>query len=631
MKSKRAVSRCTRFAVAITCCLALAGTGWGATYPTPPADFSHPGSFHDTFARPNDPVYSHLGGQIDRPMLVIYARWDDVDFPPAFNAARVASRFFGSFPSVADYFLRTSFGELELSPAPETEGVWDDGVVQVHVPGTKAEFFTLSEAARNKVLVQAADPFVDFRAFDANGNRALSDLELVLNTLEANPLPPGAGLGIANPIAPVTLDGVALGGLWAAMTGTHTALITIIHENGHAALHMDDLYIYGVGKLDFAGPGGSEGEFYGPSAWQKMHWGWIVPTVVVRDGYYDMDSADLTRDAFILYDPDRGTDDYFIVENRLNTLGTYDSGVPDSGLVIWRIDDAAYNSRNTAVRPIELMRPNGTTTPEGYGGSENDAWDPSDPDTTQRTMTRTWRNGSDSRVAVRAIGDGRRETIRAYFDVRGPGILVDPYRFDHSETVWLTPAALNTIDVPVMNTGEGRDGFSFQLIDLPPGWTTQGAGRILEAGQEDVARVRLTPDAAAAPGLYRIGVRGRSFADPSVTSMASFRVVVVLHNTKVSVIGATMAPTGAAVTLRSALADEDDGFSPVEGAAVTFKLAGKGGEQTAKATTDRSGIAEARIVLSVPPGDYTLTVESARQGKHAPGSTSVPFTVEPRR
>lgn len=31
-------------------------------------------------------------------------RWDDVDFPAAFPVSRMADRFFGPFPSAADYF-----------------------------------------------------------------------------------------------------------------------------------------------------------------------------------------------------------------------------------------------------------------------------------------------------------------------------------------------------------------------------------------------------------------------------------------------------------------------------------------------------------------------------------------------
>ena len=73
-------------------------------------------------------------------MLIIYARWDDVDFPPGFDAAAVAMRYFG-YPSVADYFRGVSFGKLVLSPAAESEGTPNDGVVQIHLPGLKAAFF----------------------------------------------------------------------------------------------------------------------------------------------------------------------------------------------------------------------------------------------------------------------------------------------------------------------------------------------------------------------------------------------------------------------------------------------------------------------------------------------------------
>ena len=168
--------------------LALAPAGSAQAYPSPPFDFAHQAS-------PHDPIYSFAGGLTDRPMLVIYARWDDVDFPPAFPASRVASRYFGPFPSVADYFSMASFGGLLLPPAAETEGTANDGVVQVHVPGTKADFFTLSPSARNKVLVEAADPFVDFASFDADGNGAVGRLELLVNTLEADPASGRPGTG----------------------------------------------------------------------------------------------------------------------------------------------------------------------------------------------------------------------------------------------------------------------------------------------------------------------------------------------------------------------------------------------------------------------------------------------------
>src|SRR3954447_10068528 len=108
------LTRVAMLAVALALGVAVAGSAGAATYPLP--DFAHR-------TDPHTPVFSVRGGQDDRPMLVVYARWDDVDFPPAFNAAMVAGRYFGGYPSVADYFFRTSFGDLILTPAAESEGV----------------------------------------------------------------------------------------------------------------------------------------------------------------------------------------------------------------------------------------------------------------------------------------------------------------------------------------------------------------------------------------------------------------------------------------------------------------------------------------------------------------------------
>jgi hypothetical protein len=66
--------------------LALVPASSGAGYLSPPFDFAHRAS-------PHDPIDSFAGGLTDRPMLVVYVRWDDVDFPPAFPVSRVASEF----------------------------------------------------------------------------------------------------------------------------------------------------------------------------------------------------------------------------------------------------------------------------------------------------------------------------------------------------------------------------------------------------------------------------------------------------------------------------------------------------------------------------------------------------------
>lgn len=610
--------------------------GAGAAYPSPPPDFSHPGINHTGF--PFAQLYNRTGGQEDRPLLVIYVRWDDVDYPAGFDAQTVARRYFGTgfpsteFPSVGDYLRRLSFNDLFVFPAYETEGTLADGVVQVQVPTTKAAFFALSPEARNKRLLELADQYVDYASFDGDGNGSLSGLELGVNAYEAAPeTPMWQGLGIASGVASVTLDGTALGGLGVAMTNTSTNLLTIVHENAHMLAGMPDLYGFGVGRLDLGGPtgGGADTKYFAPSAYQKMHWGWITPTVVTKDGFYEVRRADTTGDAFILYDPDRGTDDYFMVENRTMTPGSYDQNASDRGLVVWRINDSSLGVA-TGLRPIELMLPDGTRTPAAptnYAGSPRDAWNPADPSTPQRTMSRPWADGTAARVAVRAIGPAG-DVVRAYFDVVGPGVLVDTYELDRAAPVPVTAGGSNVIDVPITNTGEeGCDTFRVDAVQLPAGWTMSSGARILCAGETSLARLTVTPDANAAVGTQTIGIQASSTTAPGVTSVSPLRVDVVLRPTTLDLGGLSVTPTGATTTFQASLTADGDPSASLGGVAVTFTLSGAAGTLTLSATTDANGVATATTFVSLPPGTYTLTVASERLGAFAPASTTVTYEV----
>jgi M6 family metalloprotease-like protein len=499
-------------------CAALVPAAAAADYPTPLPDFVHAGSPHY-----GEPLFTPFGGDEDRPVLVLYARWDDVDYPAGIDGTAMAQRFFGTgfpsitFPSVGDYFRRLSFNDLFLFPAAETQGTMNDGVVQVTVPGTKAAFFQLSTTARNKRLLELADPFVDYESFDANGNGSLSNAELVVNVVEAAPeTPMWQGCGIARGVDSVSLDGAGFGGILVAMNNTATNLITIIHENGHVALGMKDLYGFQVGSLDIAAATCSfqDTTLFAPNAWHKLHWGWITPTVVTQDGFYEVRRADTTGDAFILYDPDKGHDHYLIVENRTRTQGSYDQGSSGDGLAIWRVADNAFGVA-TGYDPIGLVQQSGL-----------DAWAADAFTNAPRTMTSPWLDGTASPLAVRAIGP-RGDVMRAYFDVRGPGILVDPYAIDLAGPVDVAASQSTSFSLPVMNTGEADDTFTFELADLPAGWTTSTSTQTLAPGATSSASLQVTPAPNAPLGVYTIAVRGTSTGDPAVTASATFRVRVI--------------------------------------------------------------------------------------------------------
>lgn len=609
--------------------LALVSAAAAASpYPDEVPDFAHADD-------PHSALFSPVGGTTDRPMLVLYPEFSDLTYddtsPPGIDAADMANRFFGGFPSVADYFADDSNGELVLTPAAETDasnnGAADDGVVSVTIDQTKDDFINWEDpdwAQQNADLLEAADPHVDFSSFDRDGDGRITEVELVVVRVDVDPGAIPQGSGATRDAAAVELDGVELGGLSVAQNGTATNLITIIHEVGHALFAMPDLYFWNVGRFDLAGGTSNlqEHELFRTSAWQKLHLGWTTPTVVTESGYYDVPRSP-AGSSFILYDPAQGTNDYFIVENRAPTNGTYDQGVDDTGLIIWRLEDDAYTpdgAGEAELGPeggfITMIRPD-----------HGQAWDPSHPSKTQRTMVSDWRDGTPADVAVRAI-PAAGDTMRVYFDVRGPGILVDPHspqgrplRMD------VTPGEVNTLSVPVRNTGEASDTFRFDYEDLPAAWSTEPDVQDLDAGEDSVAQAGLVPAADAPVGLHEVTIVGRSETDSSVTERATFWVDVVLDDTEITYTGQTYGPIGEPAGFRAQVTNPDDGDAPVDGVEVTFQLSGLGGTQTATATTGADGVASADPLVDLPPGDYHLTASTPRFGKHAPAGTSTAYRV----
>jgi len=75
-------------AAAVVASLTVAGAALAATYPTTAFDFAHPGTPHAALLSP-------ASGDNDRPMLVIFGRFNDVGDTPNVDAASIATQFFG--------------------------------------------------------------------------------------------------------------------------------------------------------------------------------------------------------------------------------------------------------------------------------------------------------------------------------------------------------------------------------------------------------------------------------------------------------------------------------------------------------------------------------------------------------
>ncbi len=608
---------------AVVFALALVSAASAATYPSPPHDFAPVSGAQ--------PLYSVASGANPRPLLVVTVTFSDETPPASLADATVKQRVFGpGFPNLADYYRANSFGKMFFTPAPETCDTAGDGVVRI-VYGTRASFDAASGPAENRAILDAVNArgCVNFASFDRNGDGHVGADELALLEIDATARNCGQTTSITG--SP-TYNGKIFDRSMSD-SASQANILTLAHEVGHQTLGTRDLYGFGAGSFDLYGPtcGAPDTTMFDFNAWQKTHLGWVTPTVVARDGYYDVPRADTNPAAFILYDPDRGTNDYFIVENREKHAGTYDQDATDSGLVIWRADDSQYNSASDTVRAIDIMRTDGATNPGCtsagcYGGSTGDAWSRANPATPQDTMARTWRDGTPSNVAVRAICDAA-DTMRVYFDVRGPGVMVNTC---HRAADTLHPGDPTTIDFPVLNTGEATDTFNFTVTGLPAGWTASTDTQTLGAGAGSVAHVQVTPPGDAATGGYAYSVRGTSTTDASISSNAPTSGTVVLDPTAIAYTGATSHPTGEPAGFLARITDPATGDSPVVGDPVTFLLSDGVHTLSATSPTDATGTAGTSPTLSVPAGTYTLTISVGRLTRHGPASTSTTYTVQRR-
>lgn len=497
----------------------------------------------DDFVHADDPhreLFSLEGGLTRRPLLMLYLRMDDV--ASIVTPTWVRDRHLGRFPSVRDYFTTRSGGGLVLDAASESEDVVDDGVVTLDFESFDAlrnegrpEGVRIPRWVARRALL-AADEFVDFSAFDADADGILDNTELAVSVMrDSNPrfvdgdFVADEGGATRTPYDLSELDGITLD-LAVSLSSTRTNLITLIHEMQHVVVGMFDFYGCGVGRLATSGPtiGYPETRLFDSSGYEKLHWGWIDPTVVAEDGWQQLEASSAgDRDVFVLHDPAHGADDYFVVENRQAAFPSYDQGISDSGLVIWRIDDPNPKPCDSS-RRIELMRPDGSTPPGAlscdggtcfYGGMDIDAWDPLDPDTEAfRTMARDWRDGTPSGVAVRGIGPSG-PVVDAYFDLPGPGVMVDTYEAN-LEPPSIDAGAAGPVEIPVFNSddaGTGPETFTVEL-DPPPGWSA-GPGEISLAGQSDgVEEVNVGVAADAPAGDTPVPVTATSTSRSEISS-----------------------------------------------------------------------------------------------------------------
>ncbi len=317
--------------------------------------------------------------------LVLLVEFNDTVHQPQNGNGTYEDLYFNSSPdarSVDSYYQEASFGALEFAGAVVAWAPLNVSVTAYAADGPCPwqPQSNCPDAANGPIYrlaadaARAADPLVDFGAFDTDDDGMVDNL-VVIHAGGDQAKVGGAndtliwshhwaildGNATENGSQSLTLDGVQLQEY--SMVAEDSPVGVNVHEFGHQ-LGMIDLYdrdccSRGAGLWEVMAGGawldGGNTPAH-PSAFVREELGWVTPTVVTQGGV-DVPLRAIETSGEVLKLPiDQPTDpqEYFLLEVRNTTLTLFDSRLPGSGLLIWHVDRRKANNDDDEHRRLDL-------------------------------------------------------------------------------------------------------------------------------------------------------------------------------------------------------------------------------------------------------------------------------------
>ena len=345
----------------------------------------------------------------------------------------MVARIHGATDSVRGYFLENSNGYFTIQNAgvlgwyasdKPGDHYWDNADHN----GTYHDGWNSGHAEKWAEAIRKAANDFNFAAYDTNGDGTVTpdELAILIAIPQASAFGTNRGVvGIQVPSShPLIVDGVKIPIMAEWYTGTPVNFPVAAHELSHLLLGQGDLY-FTIFNPFAAGEYSLMDQSYQRSHMDpvaKLKHGWVRPKLIFRSGRYSLQDVVTGDGVWILMDPARGADEYFIVENRWRGTSLYDQGIDDQGLAVWRVtekqalidilpappgvDPTVWATIGGGCRAIQLLRP--FTTPANAFGAIQ-LWDSSvgyelsssDADPTHATLR--WANGAASGFALRSL------------------------------------------------------------------------------------------------------------------------------------------------------------------------------------------------------------------------------------
>ena len=337
------------------------------------------------------------GGDFKGSVLFILAEFTN-------RKGKYSQRSFADFikNDIAHYYKKASNNKVKLTPAKETHGKKNNGVIGWINLGYRHPN-TQGANARNGVLTRRAiikaDQYIDFKAYDKNDDGYTDADELAVIVIVAGyetattPTKTPSVWGHASTIpSPPKLDGVIVGAgrgnvmgysqfgeIQVSGTVEHQATMGImVHEIGHHIFGLPDLYdsdysSNGIGAFCVMASGTwgqASTDAYGgqtpvlPSAWVRHTMGWVKTKSITRGRRTIRAAGRSTSGASTVYQSygrlgGVTAGEYFLVEYR-NSSG-YDKGLwtflgnnTFGGIAIWHVDENMTNNTDDTHRLVDL-------------------------------------------------------------------------------------------------------------------------------------------------------------------------------------------------------------------------------------------------------------------------------------
>jgi M6 family metalloprotease-like protein len=301
----------------------------------------------------------------ERALLVVLVEYEDHRF--TVDRRVYEEMIFGpGRPNLAQYYRENSIGRF----------TWRRGAVvgPVRLAGTSSSYHGAPPERQASAMKQFFEEVIRaasaagfaFHLYDKNGGGSVTGDELGLVFISASAADsPSNGqtwstgntgcneLRLPNPGRPGRGLGICLG---VAGVGGALSFMTIVHEVGHLLGAAD---VYGAFMRFNPTMSAMGADYYGePSKtyhfdpWHKIMLGWITPTILAIPSDFNASSCHLLespaaghgpRQPLILYDPRRGTDEYYILELRSRAGYDADIYAPDGGVAVWYVRTAGSN------------------------------------------------------------------------------------------------------------------------------------------------------------------------------------------------------------------------------------------------------------------------------------------------